>query len=235
MSIQSFRHFMADPAGYVGFHTVTVGSNNAVIQAMTAAAPENCIGADLRSQLWTPRTVAPPAVVYLDMVHMIGVGDNPAQTNWGRFKSQLAKLPGVAKPGRQFALMPRADDIGFRWLQFVENTCTYMQIDPAAQFIITGPLSGCTIAAGMSMTGQRWLLHANCNRVQGEGARTNQEAMLTQVCRTRTNIAPAARRDAVYGRDYNGMGFVFGKRLAGGAWAFYAYGSESGVRKFGEF
>lgn len=232
MTIQSFRHFMADPQGYLGFHNVIIQSDACFRQTMTVSNRVACTAATLFSEQHALKANPP---VWLDMVHTIGFDEDPAETNLGRLRSQLARLPGMSKVLRNFRLCTRANDIGFRWLEFVPFTCTYTTLDAAARFVVTGPLSGCTIAAGRTNTGARVLLHANNNALNGAACRTSQEAMISLVCRTALNVAPANRYLAEYTHEYSGLGFVFGRQLSNGSWRFSAFGSESGVTDFAEF
>lgn len=223
----SFETFMREPKAYLANHDVRVGSNASILQLMNAGAAEAIPGG--QAQQWSSKPGK-----WVTMIRSLTMQENLTKTFADKLRIQAAKLPLVPKVGRTFVTMESPADIGFRWLQFVENHCTYMTIDGAASFAITGPLTGCTIAVGRSRTGQLVLLHANCNTQHGEGARATQWNMLSHVASRKLDTAPTSLFECRYTRDYSGMGFVFGRARQGGQWKFYGYGSDSGTRKFAE-
>jgi hypothetical protein len=231
MSILSVQHFMTDPKGYLSFHKVSVANNASINGAMTPGPVADCVGTELKMQRWTQR----PAGGFLTLIHSMRHNENTAETVMGRMRSQLARLPGARPLDRQFVLFPSDVDIGFRWLPFVENTVSYADFPGAGvRFVLTGPLSGCTVAVGVS-GGAPVMLHANCNRASGDAARVNQAQMIAVAARSGLGISAGTLADAVYKRDYNGFGFVFGRRVGVAGWKFYAYGTDTGCRKLGEF
>ena len=226
----SFDTFMADPKTYLSGHSVLVRSDNSVLQAMTAAAPVDCLSTTLKSQRWSQKPGGP----FLTMMHLIAHG---APVRGSFFKAvgvQVGKLPFQKLSERTYQVFSNGNiDKGFRWLQFVENTCTYMQVDAAATLVMTGPLSGCTVAFGLDNGGTPLMLHANCNRAAGPAARMQQAHMIIDVCQNQAAANAGHLAHAEYGTDYAGMGFVFARR-SGTGWKVYAYGTESGLQKVGE-
>jgi len=227
----SFNTFLADPKGYLALHQMEVRSDNSVPNAMTAGAEETCLGS-LKAQQWSQKAGGP----FLTMMKMIPYGQPVTKSLADRLRTQAARLPGVAAVNAVYQTFPSGADLGFRWLQFKENFCTYMTMDAAATFFVTGPLSGCTIAVGFANDGVTVvLLHANCNKASGTAARMTQAQMIAEVAKAKLNATAGRLSEALYRRDYEGLGFVFGRKLgATPHWKFYAYGMNSGVKKIGQ-
>lgn len=227
----SFASFLADPKGYLALHQMEVRSDNSVSNAMKAG-PENICAGTMKSQEWSQKLTGP----YLTMMKMVPHGQAVTKSLGQTLRIQAARLPGVSAVHIMYQTFPSNADLGFRWLQFKENFCTYMTLDPAAGFFITGPLSGCTISAGLANDGATAVvLHANCNRASGTAARMTQAQMIAEVAKTKLNATAGKLSEALYVRDYQGLGFVFGRRLGTTPhWKFYAYGMNSGLKKIGE-
>ncbi|HTO81987.1 MAG TPA: hypothetical protein VMQ73_07115 [Methylomirabilota bacterium] len=227
----SFTTFLSNPKSYLALHQMEVRSDNNVLLAMNAG-PENPLLGSMKSQEWSQKPGGP----FLTMMKMIPHGQPVTKSLADQARIQLARLPGVSPVNIMYQTFQSAADIGFRWLQFKENFCTYMSMDAAATFFITGPLSGCTIAAGLANDGVTVVvLHANCNKASGQAARITQAQMLAEVAKDKMNATAGRLSEALYHRDYDGLGFVFGRKIgATSHWKFYAYGMDSGVKKIGE-
>jgi hypothetical protein len=150
----------------------------------------------------------------------------------------LRHLPFVDRKGIQYTLASSHADLGLRYLPFNPNHVTYMGIHGAADFVMTGPLTGCTIAAVPSPAGGIWFIHANQN---GGGVGAAVAAQLIGINNLVTGTLGLAMANVItctYGVDYDGFGFVFGLIRPGGVWKFYSHAtSAAGVtvtRKFGE-
>ena len=241
----AFQAFLNDPKSYLSTHAMSVSNGGATLQAMTHDAPQPIPGSIIQRMHWHQRAAGP----FLTMVAgAFPVGPAfgamaPAPKGRGeRVMDTLRHLPFVDRKVKQYTLATVNADLGFRYLPFNADHCTYMRITgtraPNGTVVITGPLSGCTIAVVRSGGGNLWILHANNNQLAGVAARDSQWAAITHVVTTRINVPIGGARECRYGRDYNGLGFVFGHARPNGVWKFYAHASAPGggteTRKWAE-
>ncbi len=221
----TFTHFKNSPEGYSKSHKMYLSNSDTGAGSMKTGTAVPIAGGKHR-QLFTWNNT----VITLDR-NMIKQPEPSKREKIGMFF-------GIKKPRRDYAvksLPSGTTDNGFRYLPFRENTVTYMQMDGAANFCITGPLTGCTIVAGKDATGNVWLFHANDNTAHGDIARTNQKAMLLNAAKT-VSIPQVNLKWCIMTKQYKGMAFVFGKKH-GSVWEFYVVDHDinsSSTNKFGQ-
>ncbi|WP_043343010.1 hypothetical protein [Belnapia moabensis] len=115
---------------------------------------------------------------------------------------------------------------GIRILPWSATDVTFMALNGTADFALTGPLTGCTVAA-VAHGGSIWFFHANVSG--GGGVGPANRATKRQMIRQAGNLVGIpGTADYVfcqYGpdHDYNGQAFVWGRRRAGGNWKFYVH------------
>jgi hypothetical protein len=190
------------------------------------------------------------------------LGDN------GVFRPRLTAAPGLANTevitwanaqckvdqrAGMVAVAP-AGNKAYGFLPWQPGGVTYMEIDPNAQLVLTGPLSACTVWA-FAAGGTTVLVHANANagidwtamtQVQKDGNMTTKLGYVNAIKALYPGAADlgrlvyAATPGVVGARTYEGyMGFVLGTKArlgftmnsvkwakSGGAanWTFYFYG-----------
>lgn len=204
----SFNTFLANPKAYLQTHAMQVGNTQATTAAMTAgpAAPNAAHGS---SVLWTQG-----GANFLTMNHT-----RPPTNFLGNIGR---KLRLIGKRNIQYSTAASAGDLGYRYLPFGPNQVTYMAMDPAATFVLTGPLSGCSIAAGRTVPGGVvYLFHANANGPPPGGVPVKQAMINNAAGIVGVPLAGLHRCD--FGAQYNGLGFVFGRLRAHGVWKFYVH------------
>ncbi len=221
-----FASFMNDPKSYLGHHRAEI--RNAPPSALASQAGGAV--ALLNGKHSVLYTQAP--AVFISMIHTVGSGQAIHSSNMVALGAKL----GMGRIQRSFQPIPSGADIGLRYLPFQENHCTYMRLDGAATFFITGPLSGCTIAAARH-AGAVTLFHSNDNVGTGVVARLTQRASIVEVCNTLA-IPVGNLRYCEYQTAYDGLGFVFGRRRNAGVWKFYAHATnltnQTNTRKWAE-
>ncbi|MHC5002025.1 MAG: hypothetical protein ACYTJ0_02780 [Planctomycetota bacterium] len=221
-----FTTFVANPKSYLKTHDVIIQQNPAVLTPLTAT-PDAAIPTG-----GTARRYDHNAGQYVSMIHSYS---HAVAADVAREKT----APSIV--GRALHVLPRADrtfapvasnaDVGVRFLPYNPGCVTYMPIDAAATFAITGPLTGCTVAAGKT-GGTVWFFHSfTPGGLHGAVARTMQRQMISHV---QAQLGLAFCHIAENGAQYDGQGFVFGRRRDNGRWKFYAYGSDSGITKFAD-
>jgi hypothetical protein len=212
----AFADFMADPKGYLRTHQIFIGNSLNAGGSVTAQAQVvNASGGFSREFRRAGANITMTAA------------NGQQSSTMGNAVRTIGIAPVVR---RDFTIAPSATDVGFRFLPYRQGEVTYMALDAMAQFFITGPLTGCTVAMGRR-GGRLYTFHSFAPvGVHGPAARTAQTNMVNTIGATlgAGNMLFAENTIA-----YNGQGFVFG-RARGSAWKFYAYGSASGVHKIGE-
>ncbi len=130
-------------------------------------------------------------------------------------KRQMTYVPAV---GGAFA--------NLRILPWSGTDVTFMQLNGGANFAVTGPLTGCTVAV-VRHAGNLWFFHANF--AGGGGLAAVNHATKRQMIQNADTIVGipmgANYRYCEYGpgHTYNGLGFVWGRARAGGNWKFYVH------------
>ena len=214
-----FAEFMNNPKAYLGHHRALIQDAPASANACIGGAAV-VLGNGRRRMQYTQH-----AANYISMIHVVGHGQRIHSTKWQSFK---AGLPLTNRINRTFNPIASAADVGFRYLPFRENHCTYTTLDAAATFFITGPLTGCTIAT-LRHGGAVWVFHSNDNMNAGAAARLVQRGSIQEVCNH--HALPYANVEfCEYGTEYDGFGFVFGRRRGGGVWKFYAHATDANDR-----
>ncbi len=134
----------------------------------------------------------------------------------------------------EMVFTPLGPDPGARFLPWEPGKCTYMTLDPAAKFVVTGPLSGCNIFyAGDPRTPM--FFHTNSNDTGGlaEGNQKKRKwvlDVLSAECKAQGAKAPGVVIGSLERQQYATQGFggfVFGFKK-NGVWAFYFYGTGIG-------
>lgn len=211
----SFQSFMNDPKTYLMVHQMAMqGEGNSLWQggAMTRAAP-------------VPNTANGNSIQF---THNGNVTMNQAFSLGS--KSIGATVLGQAGviDKRSVLYVPAVGGAfpNLRILPWSGADVTFMHLNGAANFALTGPLTGCTVAV-VRGGGGIWFFHANVSG--GGGVGNVNRATKRQMIRnagTIAGIAPTANYvfcEYGPGFNYNGQGFVWGRQRAGGNWKFYIY------------
>jgi len=214
----SFTAFMANPKAYLRTHRVFVHSTPAGENSVTAgAAVVNAAGGN--SMQFT---------LHAGNHSRMDIGANQGTAGFNII-ARAARRVGIGSWARRdYTLVANPGDLGFRYLPYRPNHVTYMSLDAAATFCLTGPLTGCTIAAARDAAGTVWFLHANRNNIGGVvAARLPKRTMILNVT-AGLGILPANVTLCEYGAgfQYDGMGFVFGKLRGNGDWRFRVHSSS---------
>lgn len=221
----AFNHFKSDPKGYSRCHKMFLSNSDTGAGSTTHAAPVAVAGGKHR-QLFTWNGTNITLTRCLVVQPVLGK------------KQKVAMAFGLSTPRRDYsvAALGGGPANGFRYLPFRANHVTYMQMDAAADFCITGPLTGCTVAAGKDAAGTVWFFHANENNAHGAAARLTQ----TNMIHAAAGVAGVPLGNLVTCEltvDYNGMAFVFGRQKPGNVWKFYVVDQDYGggvTNKFGQ-
>lgn len=225
----TFQSFMHDPKSYLSTHEMYIANSPAALACMTADAAQPLPGG-LTRQRWRQRPAGPFPTFATAAVAPKTTGDKVVDT--------LRHLPLVPRKTLQYSLGNTHGDLGLRYLPFNPNHVTYMNIFGGVQFVMTGPLTGCTIAAVPSAAGNFWFIHSNQNAGAGmAGAILAQLTGIQDLVVGHMGLAMANVITCTYGVDYDGFGFVFG-RLSNGVWKFYSHATTAAgntvTRKWGE-
>lgn len=211
----SFQAFMNDPKTYLMVHRMAMsGEGNSLWQggAMTRAAPV-INGASGNSIQFTHL-----GNVTMNQTYAMGA------TNVGAVA--LGQMGVMQKRNVMYVPAVGGAFPNLRILPWSGADVTFMHLTGAADFAMTGPLTGCTVAVVRDAAGV-WFFHANVSGGGGVGpANRATKRQMIRNAGTIAGVAPTA--DYVFcqygqGFDYNGQGFVWGRQRAGGNWKFYIY------------
>lgn len=228
----TFQAFLNNPKGYLSTHEMYIANSPAVLACMRSDTAHALPGG-LTRQRWRQRPAGPfPTFV----PGAAPAGPKPLGTV---LHDTARHLPFVGRKLLQYGLGNTVGDLGLRYLPFNPNHVTYMRIHGAANFVMTGPLTGCTIAAVPGAAGEIWFIHANRNGGGVAGAIADQLQGITDLVTGVLGLAMANVITCTYQNDYDGFGFVFGRLRPNGVWKFYSHATSAGgntvTRKFGEF
>src|SRR5262245_43470486 len=221
-----FDTFRDEPKSYLQTHTVLIQQHPVVMTPLTATPPAG-IPTGGTAQRFTHNTGQ-----FVTMVHSYPLGATATVAAEKKWYNVVGRELGVRpKASRTFTAIPSAVDTGLRFLPYNPGHVTYMPMDAAATFAITGPLTGCTVAAGETPAGVVYFFHSFTHGLlEGVLARTAQRQMISYVqAQLGIHLCHIAENTV----HYDGQGFAFG-RLRHGAWKFYVYGTASGLAKFAE-
>jgi hypothetical protein len=207
----SIQHFLVAPKSYLKVHTMFLNNSDTAAGTMLPNA-----------------AVALPQgghSVTFNRGGNITIVQGAQNVGPGNKLMKLGRRMGVVDALRRDVTITAGANAGLRYLPFRVNHVTVMSLDVNATFWLTGPLTGCTVAAGRDNNGVVWVFHSNWNNANGGAARTAQQNMITDAA---AGMAGINLRYCVYTQHYDGMGFVFG-RPRGHAWKFYAHWSPVGA------
>jgi hypothetical protein len=230
----TFQAFLNDPKGYLSTHELYVANSPAALTCLTHDAAHALPGG-LQRMRWRQRP-AGPFPTFTSAAHL------NAKTVGEKISDTARHLPFRARKVMQYTLASTVNDLGLRYLPFNENHVTYMRIHGAANFVVTGPLTGCTIAAVPGAAGEWWFIHSNENAGAGiVGARLAQMTGITDLL-AHLGIGLGNLITCEFGAgaayQYNGFGFVFGVLRPNGTWKFYSHATtangQTATRKWGE-
>lgn len=213
-----FTQFQSNPKSYAKSHQMFLNNSDTGDGSMTAGAAQVIPAGNHGIQFTRNGTV-------------IELQRNMVAQPLPDAKQKIGMFFGATKPRRDYnvhALAPGTADNGFRYLPFRQNHVTYMQLDGAATLCATGPLTGCTVAAGRDGANNVWFFHANENNAHGAAARASQYAM-TAWAAGQAGVPLLNLRWCIMQTDYTGMAFVFGRQRAGGRWKFYVVDQSPGA------
>ncbi|WP_296737685.1 hypothetical protein [Mesorhizobium sp.] len=120
-------------------------------------------------------------------------------------------------------------DEGIRFLPWRADNCSYLQLDPAAQFVATGPLTGCNIYVAGDLS-QPWFFHANKNSDDEGGETAKRKWPLDLLAAGVGGSGPMVVRGSLERAHYSSRGYqgmVFGYKKAN-LWEFYFWGISTG-------
>jgi len=216
----SFQSFMDEPKGYLKTHQMVIGGLTAVVTggAVTAAA-----------------AVANPAHgTSIQYTHVSNVTMTPnlstaaaaAAANKNFATNLLRKVGVMGQRSIQYNAAVGGNFPNLRILPWSPTDVTFMQLNATADFAITGPLQGCTVAV-VSHGGSVWFFHANIATAGGvtPGNRATKRLMIRQAGAIVGVPAGAAYFFCEYGpgQTYNGWGMVWGRKRKLGRWKFYVH------------
>ena len=116
----------------------------------------------------------------------------------------------------------------FRILPWSGTNITFMQLAGGANFAVTGPLTGCTVAV-VRHAGAVWFFHANVAGGGGVIHHGTKQLMVQNAAAIVGIPGGAAYNYCEYGNDYNGLGFVWGRLRNNGDWKFYVHEINPGA------
>jgi hypothetical protein len=224
----SFDTFRANPKPYLDGHqevriAQTIDAFNAV-----RAGPDHPVPGGGTSRQYYHRGAGP----FVTLIPFMNVTATNLKNEGMKFHNIIGRRIGLsAKLSRLFNAGQSPADAAVRWLPYRPGYVTYMEVDNAATFIVTGELSGCTIATGEA-GGFIYYFHSFApNGFHGVAARNIQRTMIDHIA---NGVGLNNMSYAENTIDYDGFAFGFGKKT-NNTWKFYAYGSNSGVYKQGEY
>jgi hypothetical protein len=226
----TFQAFLHDPKSYLSTHEMYIANSPAALACMTSDVAHALPGG-LTRQRWHQRPAGPfPTFSSILHANPKSAGDKVVDT--------LRHLPFAPRKTIQYSLGNTHADLGLRYLPFNENHVTYMYIHGGAQFVMTGPLTGCTIAAVADPRGGLWFIHSNQNAGAGmAAARLAQMTGINDLVHGHMGLNMANVVTCQYGIDYDGFGFVFGL-VSNASWKFYSHATtatgNTSTRIFGE-
>ena len=216
-----FTSFLADPKAYLNTHHVLLANSDDGAGTITVGAAAAAVGGHHGIRMtWNGTT---HGLTRTQPVGGGGVGVAAALPGkMDLFKAKVGLSPKITRNYWVESLGAAADN-GFRYLPFRQNHVTYMQMDAAATFCLTGPLTGCTVAAGRTGAGSVWFYHSNDNTNHGNAARAIQRNLLVWAGGVPTGVGILNMQLCEMTHHYTDMAFVFGRRRGGGRWKFYVH------------
>lgn len=148
----------------------------------------------------------------------------------GLYDLLISKNEGEAKELLNFTAATK--ECGVRFLPWGENQMTYRAIDPAAEYVLTGPLQGCHVYAGKTPQGEWYFYHVNRNNSGTDPAR-NAELKLGMVRATLSHCTPGvAIKNQLTADMYAGTAFALGVKHVISGWKFYVHSLTMKGSKF---
>lgn len=123
----------------------------------------------------------------------------------------------------------------YRFLPFLPNHCTYLQLDDQATLFLTGPISGCHIFVG-GPAATPVVMHCNWN--QNPDPTVNAPTKQAMAVAVLNHCHPGATitHTLTYGKYQGNLAFVIGCRPgAAGPWKFYVYGFNGDAQMLKQF
>jgi hypothetical protein len=219
----SFAAFRGNPKTYLKSHSMSIGGLNAAVNAAMNAAVAVALPLPTHGhrEEWTH--LGP-----LSFIQTLPIGGREGRAGSGVLR-RIGGALRVGNPYKQNNFIPiGVADAGLRYLPYRADHCTYMEMDGAGEFFMTGPLQGCAVAAGRHPgTNNVWCFHANANGVAGGGNAAAKQQMIFETA-AHVGIPVGNLRFCEYAsvpsnNHYFGLGFVWGRRRGGGAWKFYVH------------
>jgi hypothetical protein len=231
----SFDTFRSEPKSYLSSHkTVRISQNGSTFASVNSGVALPVPGGGTSRQ-YTHKANAP----FTTVIPFMNIAAQNEKTEGMRAHNVVARHVGLAghlgfaeKLTRVFQSTASGADVGLRWLPYELGFVTYMAMDAAATFALTGELSGCTVGVG-SAGGTPYYFHSFApNGHHGLAARNIQRAMIDHIA---NGIGIQQMHYAENTIDYDGFAFSFGKRKSlHSPWKFYIYGSNTGTAKIVE-
>jgi hypothetical protein len=208
----SIASLVANPKSYLRVHEVQLNGagDNLVPTGMTrhAAVPNPAHGNSIQ------------------FTHVSNVTMNQGHAHGAKnvFARPLQRVGVAARRQVTYAPALGGSDAGFRILPWDGTNITFMQLDGGATFVVTGPLTGCTVGA-VRHGGAVWLFHANVAGGGGVIHHATKRQMIQHAAAGVGVPGTAAFHYCEYGagNDYDGLGFVWGRPRSTGDWKFYVH------------
>jgi len=216
----SFQAFLSDPKSYLKVHRMQLAGEGSGLwtlggTAMTRAVPVANAAQGMSIQF-----------THVSNVEMVTTA-NAGPRNGAAMA--LGRMGLMDKRSAQYSPRPGGAFADLRILPWSAANVTFMLLDGAADFAITGPLQGCTLAVVRRPTGI-YFFHAN---VSGAGGVNNanratkramiQNAGLLAGIPAHANYANYAYCEYGPAHQYHGEGFVWGRTRGAGNWKFYVH------------
>ncbi|MBC8443095.1 hypothetical protein H8D79_00060 [PVC group bacterium] len=217
----SFAAFMKNPLAYVKTHRVFVANSDLAEGSVTPQAPVGILGGGMSVEF---------VVHAAHPISMMITGNTQKQRAKNIFERAARRIGVGSWARRDYGVCTSTGDVGFRYLPYRPNSVTYMALDGNARFCLTGPLTGCTVGAGSDGAGNVWFFHSNRNDLGAVAAARIPKRLMLNAVAANQGIAHADIALCEYGPNlqYDGLGFVFGKRQTNGEWRFYAHATGVG-------
>jgi hypothetical protein len=224
----SFQTFRENPKSYLSGHLEVRIAQTAHAFNAVRAGPDLPVPGGGQSRQYHHKGTAP----FVTGTAFMNIAAVNAKTEAMKFHNVIGRQVGLSqKLSRLFSADQSGGDVGVRWLPYALGFVTYMEVDNAATFMLTGELSGCTVAVGAVGTYIYYFHSFAPNGHHGVAARNIQRAMIDHIA---NGIGLNNMTYAENTINYDGFAFGFGKKTNNN-WKFYIYGSNTGVAKMGDY
>jgi hypothetical protein len=226
----SFQAFVNDPKSYCRVHemNLTGQGTGLVLGAAMTRAP-----AVANAAHGTSIQFAHVANVTMNLFQGLGAKTSsaaPTVAGMGRLALSTVRL--MNKRSVTYTPVVGGALPNLRILPWSGTDVTFMRLDGAANFAVTGPLTACTVSV-VRHAGALWFFHANFAGGGGMAAVNHGiKRQMIQNAGALVGIPPAANYfycEYGQGHTYYGQGFAWGRARGGGNWKFYVHCVNPGI------